>query len=253
MNKEKNSSTIKASAARGTHEKILQMVRDFSKPKETLRILDFPCGKGALTQVLLQDGYQVVSADKFIEIFALDVDIVSADLNAAMPWQNETFDVVISADGLCEVDGLSSTLREFKRILKPGGIAIFSLPNPLNIRSRLRFLLTGFFNKYTMAFDEVHGQSTTRIIFTWELRYHLVRNGLDITSYRATSFKPMDVLLAPLWLATVFSTFLYGFTKYQKLQPAMQRRIFSILKMKASPAIGLGENLIVQCSRVPSS
>jgi hypothetical protein len=34
------------------------------------------------------------------------------------------------------------------RILQPGGVAVFSTPNVLNMRSRLRYLASGFYNLF---------------------------------------------------------------------------------------------------------
>jgi hypothetical protein len=39
-------------------------------------------------------------------------------------------------------------LREIYRVLEPGGLAVITTPNILNLRSRLRYLMTGFFNLF---------------------------------------------------------------------------------------------------------
>lgn len=46
----------------------------------------------------------------------------------ALPFGNGTFDAVVSADVLYHVDDDAAALREFFRVLKPGGVAIVNVP-----------------------------------------------------------------------------------------------------------------------------
>ncbi|MGH7410111.1 MAG: methyltransferase domain-containing protein, partial [Candidatus Methylomirabilis sp.] len=52
---------------------------------------------------------------------------------------------VACLEGLEHIENYHHALREFYRILKQDGILLISTPNPLNMKSRLRFFLFGTF------------------------------------------------------------------------------------------------------------
>lgn len=47
---------------------------------------------------------------------------------AELPYADETFDVVISADVICQIDEPGRALAEFRRVLRPGGRVIINVP-----------------------------------------------------------------------------------------------------------------------------
>ena len=46
----------------------------------------------------------------------------------ALPFADASFDAVVSADVICQVDAADVALREFFRVLKPGGVVVISVP-----------------------------------------------------------------------------------------------------------------------------
>lgn len=107
------------------------------------RLLDFGCGWGTNTAVFAKMGYQVDGFDisegnlrmarKVAEKYGL-ADKVNVSIQAAeaLKYDDESFDVVVGVDILHHVE-VASALRECRRVLKPGGVAIFREPleNPL--------------------------------------------------------------------------------------------------------------------------
>ena len=120
------------------------------------RILDAPCGSSAsLTLALKELGFDAVGAD--IDVGAairLGKDFVEANLDAALPWPDQTFDVVISTEGIEHLENHYSFLREVNRILKPGGTLVLTTPNITALRSRVRFLGSGFFGRDARPLNE---------------------------------------------------------------------------------------------------
>jgi 2-polyprenyl-3-methyl-5-hydroxy-6-metoxy-1,4-benzoquinol methylase len=47
-----------------------------------------------------------------------------------------------------DLENYREVVREIYRVLQPGGVAVFSTPNILNLRSRLRYLSSGFYNLF---------------------------------------------------------------------------------------------------------
>jgi SAM-dependent methyltransferase len=47
---------------------------------------------------------------------------------AALPFADGSFDGVVSADVICQIEDGTLALREFERVLRPGGVAIINVP-----------------------------------------------------------------------------------------------------------------------------
>jgi SAM-dependent methyltransferase len=75
------------------------------------------------------------------------VDIV--DLNAdKLPYLDGRFCLVTCIETIEHLEQTRPLLREIFRVLEPGGLAVISTPNILNLPSRLRYLMTGFFSRF---------------------------------------------------------------------------------------------------------
>lgn len=125
-------------------KEIKKAVLDFLKDAKPGKILDIPSGTCWLMDELSgQQGWEYFAADLFTSPRA--ANFKKADLNRVLPYDDGTFDYVACLEGLEHIENYHHTVREFHRVLKPGGTLVVSTPNPLNIKSRLRFLLTGTF------------------------------------------------------------------------------------------------------------
>ncbi len=106
-------------------------------------ILDIPSGNCWLFSELASGEWEYFSADLFTSTSIRKFERV--DLNKQLPYDNEYFDYVACLEGLEHIENYHHALREFYRILKKDGMLLISTPNPLNIKSRLRFFLFGTF------------------------------------------------------------------------------------------------------------
>jgi len=109
------------------------------------RILDIPAGNGQLSERLRAAGHAVVCADINHE----KPDYVFADLSQPLPFKDGEFDTVMCLEGIEHVVDSAALVREFCRIIRPGGRMIISLPNVQNVFSRFQFLCTGTFYQFT--------------------------------------------------------------------------------------------------------
>jgi len=170
-------------------------------------LLDVPAGEGALAARLIAAGFEVTCCDLYPEIFRLkDVDIHPGDLNGELPFADRSFDHVTCLEGLEHIENSQQAMREFARVLRPGGTVTVSIPNILNIEERLKWLLYG----YTSHFKPITRQSVQNVrsefgdkvevalhvhaISYSELRYALEESDFEIVRlYR-------DKTKAHLWL-----------------------------------------------------
>src|SRR5262249_40238835 len=89
----------------------------------------------------------------------LKVDEV--DLNTAgLPYKDRTFDLVTCTEVLEHLEDYRYTIREGFRVLKPRGLLVLTTPNDLNLRSRIRYLLFGFFS----LFGPLHMRESQRYL-----------------------------------------------------------------------------------------
>jgi methionine biosynthesis protein MetW len=104
-----------------------------SHPGATL--LDLGCGDGEFTARVSEQ----VRAAKIIGIDIMPENLIAArtrgiigieaDLNAALPVNDETIDVVIASNVIEHVYDTDLFVKEMYRVLRPGGYAIVSTPN----------------------------------------------------------------------------------------------------------------------------
>jgi 2-polyprenyl-3-methyl-5-hydroxy-6-metoxy-1,4-benzoquinol methylase len=141
-----------------------QVVRDFyAHPRQ--RLLDFGCGTGTASMCYAKIGYQVTGFDICEENIAecyhnaerhgfrdrTDFSIQAAE---SLDYPSESFDIVAGIDILHHVE-IDASIREARRVLKPGGIAVFRefVEAPIFDRLRESWLVTRVFPK-AMSLDE---------------------------------------------------------------------------------------------------
>ncbi len=125
-------------SAPGVWEKVLSLLGDI----KGLSILDAPAGSGSLSEAIMKQGGIVTPLDinPLPDSFKTSV---KADLNQRLPFEDNTFDRVVCVEGIEHIENPAFLLREYARVLKKNGELVISTPNIQNIRSRLKFLLTG--------------------------------------------------------------------------------------------------------------
>jgi SAM-dependent methyltransferase len=123
------------------------MIDGLSKERKGF-LLDVPAGTGSLASRLKKLGFSASCCHIHPSLFSVhDVEIMRRNLNQSLPYPSGSFDFITCLEGLEHLEIPFNTIREFYRILKPGGKVFLSLPNTLNIERRLRFLITGLFSK----------------------------------------------------------------------------------------------------------
>lgn len=126
-------------------ERIKQAILNFLRPSEPGKILDIPSGTGWL-QKELKPGWEYHGADLYTSPGV--ANFKQADLNSSLPYEDNSFEYVSCLEGLEHIENYHLALKEFYRILKPGGVLVVSTPNPLNIKSRRRYMWRGTFNGF---------------------------------------------------------------------------------------------------------
>lgn len=108
------------------------------------RVLDLGCRSGALTRHFL-DGNEVVGLDVDASALAkaaeLGITPVQANVEEPLPFEDASFDAVVAGELFEHLQFPDALVVEIRRVLRPGGVLVGSVPNAFRVQSRLRFLL----------------------------------------------------------------------------------------------------------------
>ncbi len=209
------------------------------------RVLDAPCGAGALAAALEQAG---------LEVWGIDLDtpapavlrsrFACSNLSEPLPWADATFDAVFSVEGIEHLENRFAFLRQAHRILRPGGVLVITTPNIVSLRSRVRFLWSGFFHKDPRPLNEKarHPLHHVGLSTFPDLRYALHTSGFILLEAGATHRKAVSYLygiLAP-WMC------MYTLLAFRKEKdPAQRQRNRQIRRTLFRADLLFGENLLL--------
>lgn len=166
------------------------------------RVLDAPAGVGMISRGMRERGFEVTPADIFPESFGVPgMECVKIDLDARLPFEDASFDVILCREGIEHVESQFHTIREFHRILAPGGKLLVSTPNVLCLRSRLAHLMIGGETfRFRPPIDEwdCEGSDHINLHTYYTLRAGLRRNGFSIGEVTTFRYSWTSVALMPL-------------------------------------------------------
>jgi SAM-dependent methyltransferase len=230
-----------------THRKVLEIFRSFPERGE---LLEVPAGEGALAWRLHRLGYRVTAGEIDPKFFKVDpIPCVEIDLNRRFPLPDERFDYISCVEGVEHLQDQFHFVRECRRVLKPGGRLVLSTPNILNLASRLKYLLTGFYslvprpiNEFSLVpvFDHINPATY------YQLRYMLHTQGFSIERVTTDLYRRGAAalyFLKPL-------VHLYSVRTMRKEADSRQRAANrEIRRVLTSPAILLGRTLILVAAK----
>ncbi len=130
---------------------VLDAVRSIPEHSR-FKVLDLSCGQGEILSGLHQavssaegthyrpDDYIVKAPLPILKQLKIHENI---SLDQALPFEAETYDMVIMTEVIEHLMNHMSALSEVARIIKPNGYLIITTPNTARLHSRASFFLTG--------------------------------------------------------------------------------------------------------------
>jgi len=193
-------------AVPGTHTRVLQVLSEFSDTPRNTTALDIGAGMGALSARLATAGYQVTACDLYPEAFAVEgIECRRVGLDAALPFDDASADVALAVEVMEHIDAHEVLFSEVRRVLKPGGLFLFTTPNILSLKSRLMFLLTGYFYSFP-SLDPAIRDPVEQHITAFSLdryRWRLRQAGLEFlhvaADKRQSTSKVLSFLAPLIW------------------------------------------------------
>lgn len=109
-------------------------------------IIDIGCGHGGVSSELVRRGFFVtgieINDDALLSMKSRGITPLRRDINKPLDV-DKSFDVALLLDVLEHVFDPVSLLAEVKRIVKPGGFIVVSVPLYFDILDRIKILFTG--------------------------------------------------------------------------------------------------------------
>jgi SAM-dependent methyltransferase len=148
-------------------------------------VLDYGSGTGILIPELMEQGYRVIALDLSLAMLAMtpaaarEALLVCAD-GARAPIPDESLDGIVCRGSIHHLQDLEGVLTEIARLLRPGGVLVFSEPSndalPIRMARRLLYHLHRDFHE--------KDEGLRRATVTWLLE----RTGFELEVSRGFGF-----------------------------------------------------------------
>lgn len=223
------------------------------------KLLDVSCKEGDILESVKSKGFicrgtNFESNSRHPQDTAVDYDV---DLRKGLPYDDESFDIVLLVEVLEHISCHDDIIRELSRILKPGGRLILTTPNVMRLNSRVHFLLTGYhktkrrFIPFETQLAEAHKYHNFPIDFP-VLYYFAKQNGLNLEALGHSKVKAYSrFLLALLWLpVSIYS----WYTLYVREHSGAQtKENLKLLRWLCHPQILTEDNLALRFRKTMAS
>ncbi len=161
-------------------ERRCNMFKDFLKDANKM-VLEIGCGSGLFTQELAGTNHTITAIDVSPELLELaknrvkKKNVVFKIENAyATTFKDNSFDYIVGSSVLHHLD-IESALKEFYRILKPGGGLMFTEPNMMNPQVAMERNIPFMRKLMANSPDET-------AFFRWPIKKILVKHGFSNVS-----------------------------------------------------------------------
>ncbi|HEV2169495.1 MAG TPA: class I SAM-dependent methyltransferase [Candidatus Binatus sp.] len=209
--------------------------------------LDLSAGDGLSSRLLAERGWRIVST----EYRTRKRGWVAVNLNSDLPFHPAQFDLVMMLEVIEHLADIPHALGEIARVMKPGGTAIVTTPNRLNVSSRIHYLLSGYYKgrraPLAYRYRVIDGRNW-HVMGLNDLHWIAWGAGLRMDALGRSRRKIRSRILMPLlWpFIASFSWILYGRAK-DPAQRKINREIFGFM---TSASLLMDENIIMRFRKV---
>jgi SAM-dependent methyltransferase len=237
-------------------EAVVAKIREIS-PDASGRYLDIGAGHGDLIRLVSnQFTVEAEACDYTSELLRIEkIKVALVDLNIdALPYASASFDLITCTEVIEHLEHYRQTLREIFRILKPDGTFVLTTPNILNLRSRVRYLLFGFFS----LFGPLHLRESRRYLTGGHINpvsYFYVAHALSDAGFvdisvsidkrqRASTFW-LVILWPPIRLFSLWAMF-----RERKRYKTLDETNARFVREMNSTNLLLGRTIVVSCKKI---
>ena len=236
----------------GIHQTVLRAIATAPALPTSGDHLDVGSGTGELLR-LVRAHFSLRSfgcdyTDKLLSVPGTEIETV--DLNSELlPYSDNRFALVTCIETVEHLENFREVLREIYRVLQPGGVAVFSTPNILNLRSRLRYLSSGFYNLFGPLLPDESAVHTTRghinPLNWFYLSHALLSTGFRDLKLTVDKYQRRSLLAFPFVIIPLHATNWIVYHRDKRTYGTLDERNAWTVRAMNSPDLLLGRTLIV--------
>jgi SAM-dependent methyltransferase len=217
-------------------------------PMASSLALDLSAGDGLSSTMLAGRGWRVVST----EYRTKKPGWIACNLDRDLPFHDARFDLVLMLEVIEHLADIPHALGEIARVLKPGGVAIVTTPNRLNVTSRIHYLLSGYYKgrRAPLAYRyRVADGRNWHVMGLNDLHWIAWGAGLRMDALGRSKRKLRARILAPIMYPFIagFSWMLYCRRVEDPAQRKINRELFSFM---TSANLLMDENIVMRFRKV---
>lgn len=208
----------------------LAILREKGLPLDA-HVLDLGCGWGTNLDALEKAGYRATGLDISRQVLeAIDApnrQLIEADLTKEIPENVEHFDALLALDVIEHIDDDRAAVQRCASLLKPGGLAIFSVPALPELYSEFDSI-QGHRRRYLpetlrAAFDNT-GLAVEKIFFwgAWMVPILKLTRGKVAKRNAAKSKTYADFLRLPPWPGPLLMAGAYALEERRSLRGSLK-------------------------------
>lgn len=154
-----------------THaKKIMSLMPDLSGKK----ILDIGCHDGRWSRFFSECKYYGVEiSDAAKKARKKGLRVRQYDIERGLPYKDNYFDILFARDVIEHIYDTDFFLMECRRVLKPGGMLVFTTPNVGSVNTRIRLFFLGQTPSYISSLEDI---GHAHIFSVSDIKQHLQRN-----------------------------------------------------------------------------
>ena len=220
-------------------------------PAASSLALDLSAGDGLSSRMLAERGWRVVST----EYRTRKRGWVAVNLDNDLPFRSARFDLVMMLEVIEHLADIPHMIGEIARVMRPGGVAIVTTPNRLNVSSRIHYLLSGYYKGRRAPLPYKYRVADGRnwhVMGLNDLHWIAWGAGLRMDALGRSRRKPRARILAPLLWPFIagFSWMLY----VRRVKDPEQRRINrELLGFMTSASLLMDENIIMRFHKIENA
>src|SRR3984957_14664666 len=210
--------------------------------------LGLSAGDGLSSRMLAERGWRVVST----EYRTRKPGWIAVNLDNDLPFSDASFDLVMMLEVIEHLADIPHMLGEIARVMKPGGVAIVTTPNRLNVSSRIHYLLSGFYKGRRAPLSYRYRVADGRnwhVMGLNDLHWIARGEGLEMEALGRSRAKWRTRIYATIFypLIAAFSYMLY----VRGVRDPEQRRINrELYRFMTSASVLLDENILMRFRRM---
>jgi len=218
------------------------------KPNPPGRLLDIPSGPGYFALQAKESGFETIAAeiDESLHLFP-EVSYQKLDMSKELPFGPESFDYIVSIEGIEHIENQFLFFRECFRILKKGGRLFLTTPNISSLESRFLYFLTGVYDNPPRPVREdlpnIYMEHINLIPFH-RLETFLRFAGFEIQTLTTYRLRTGSLILYPFIYPYIFLRYLLTYRKLYQGKPD-EKHYLNIFKMYLSKEVLCGSDTVI--------